>query len=309
MASSPVKVEKKQTLTGHRDCIYTLEAGSDGKHFYSGGGDGLVAEWDLSDPENGRLLAKLPASVYGLHHMPQTNTLVVGQNFEGIHLVDLTERKEKGSLRFTTAAIFDLTSHGNRLFAATGDGVLTVIDLEHLQVIKKITLSDKSVRSLSVNPDTRELAAGLSDNTIRILDLTSLEEKKRLADHTKSVFTVRYSPDNRYLLSGSRDAHLKVWDAEAGYALADSIVAHMYAINNVTYSPDGRHFVTCSMDKSIKIWDAAAFRLLKVIDKARHAGHGTSVNKLLWAGLDNRLVSCSDDRTISVWDIEFNDGK
>jgi hypothetical protein len=44
---------------------------------------------------------------------------------------------------------------------------------------------------------------------------------------------------------------------------------------------------------------------LKVIDKARHAGHGTSVNKLLWT--PNRLLSASDDRSISAWDIELQD--
>jgi WD40 repeat protein len=60
------------------------------------------------------------------------------------------------------------------------------------------------------------------------------------------------------------------------------------------------------MDKSIKVWDLREMRLLKVIDKARHAGHGTSVNKLLWSSFGNQLVSGSDDRSISVWDIQFD---
>ena len=59
------------------------------------------------------------------------------------------------------------------------------------------------------------------------------------------------------------------------------------------------------MDKSVKIWDAETFKLLKVIDRARHAGHGTSVNKLLWTQFDNQIISGSDDRTISVWKLEF----
>jgi WD40 repeat protein len=59
------------------------------------------------------------------------------------------------------------------------------------------------------------------------------------------------------------------------------------------------------MDKSIKVWDRASRKLLKVIDKSRHAGHGTSVNKLVWMKYNDLLVSCSDDRTISVWDVKF----
>ncbi len=58
--------------------------------------------------------------------------------------------------------------------------------------------------------------------------------------------------------------------------------------------------------ESIKVWNNANdLRLLKVIDKGRHAGHGTSVNKLLWTSFKDQLVSASDDRTISAWDLVF----
>jgi len=97
---------------------------------------------------------------------------------------------------------------------------------------------------------------------------------------------------------------LKIWDVTNGYALHQDIVAHLFAINHLTYSPDQRLFASCSMDKSIKIWDATTFQLLKVIDRARHAGHGTSINKLLWTSFNNQLISASDDRRISVWDIK-----
>jgi WD40 repeat protein len=58
------------------------------------------------------------------------------------------------------------------------------------------------------------------------------------------------------------------------------------------------------MDKSIKIWDSTTFRLLKVLDKSRHAGHGTSVNKVLWLAIDEVLITCSDDRTLGIWSIK-----
>ncbi len=141
---------------------------------------------------------------------------------------------------------------------------------------------------------------------IRILEAGSLTLLKQLDTHTNSVFTLAFSPDGRYLLSGGRDAHLKIWEVSNDFAEKQSIVAHMFAINHIEYSPDGNYFATCSMDKSIKVWHSDEFRLLKVIDKARHAGHGTSVNKLYWSTYRNQLVSCSDDRSISVWNIDFN---
>jgi WD40 repeat protein len=64
------------------------------------------------------------------------------------------------------------------------------------------------------------------------------------------------------------------------------------------------------MDKSVKVWDARLFKLLKVIDKARYAGHGTSVNRTLWSAyaIENgqySIISASDDRTISLWDVQL----
>ena len=139
------------------------------------------------------------------------------------------------------------------------------------------------------------------------VEITAFEKNKLLFDinaHQNSIFTLAFSPDGRYLLSGSRDAHLNVWDCEKDFLLHTSIVAHMFAINHIAYNNEGTFFATGSMDKSIKIWDANEFRLMKVIDKARHTGHGTSVNKLLWHGAET-LLSASDDKTISVWDLKF----
>lgn len=299
-----VQVNRLHSLTGHRDAVYTLHPSGDSAHFFSGSGDGMVVRWDLQSPENGDLIAKLPNSVYALHYLAGTGTVVAGHNYEGIHLLDWKNKKEVASLKLTTAAIFDIQSLDGRLLVASGDGSISLVDLQNLALAKRIRPGERSARTIAVNPSTGEIAVGFSDSFIRVYD-ENLGLKQEWAAHEKSVFTLRYTPDHKLLLSGSRDARLKAWDVQSGYTKAGEVVAHMYAINHIEFSPDGKHFVTCSMDKSIKVWDAHAFRLLKVIDKARHAGHGTSVNKLLWTDFDNQLLSASDDRSISVWRIIF----
>lgn len=303
---SGIVVEKIGTLTGHRDSIYVLEQGAEDRYFYSAGGDGLVVLWDLQNPADGVMVAKVTKSVYALRYFPVDNTMLVGENFEGLHLIDLSKKKEAVSSQFTDAAIFDLAISGNRIYVAGGDGTLSVLQYPDLSTIAKLHFSDFSLRSLSISANKQHLAIGSSDHTIRILSIPDLKEIKKINEHTNSVFTARYSPDGRYLLTAGRDAHLKIWSVAQGYSLQQSIVAHMYAINHLEYSPDAKYFATCSMDKSIKIWDAETFRLLKVIDKSRHAGHGTSVNKLLWSKYEDSLISASDDRSISIWNIHFN---
>lgn len=297
-----VEVRKLHTLTGHRDSVYTLIGGDEPSLFFSGAGDGMVVLWDLSNPEEGTLIAKLPNSIYALQQIGAS--VVVGHNYEGIHVLDWRNQKELSSLKMTEAAIFDLQHDGDNLFVASGDGAFTVISLDQM-VVRSRHVSQKSARTIAVNPITGDVAVGYSDNFIRIFDLQTFALKKEWAAHTNSVFALRYSPDGRMLLSGSRDARLKAWDVWGDYDLGQEVVAHLYAINSLSFSPNGKHFVTCSLDKSIKLWDADQLKLLKVIDKARHAGHGTSVNKLLWTAFDGQVVSASDDRTISIWKFIF----
>lgn len=299
-----VTVNKLQTLRGHNDAIYTL-IGFDESHFLSGAGDGMVAMWDLAQPENGQLIAKVPASVYALAYEPGSGQLIVGQNFEGIHYIDVATKTETNSLKINDKAIFDLQFMGDKLLVGTGTGEVVVVDWKKNVIVHRLELTTVSARTIAVHPSGSEFAVGYSDHSIRIFDGEKIQLKKEIKSHTNSVFTLKYSPDGKLLLSAGRDAHLKIWEVDATYDLAEDIVAHMYAINNIHFSPNGKHFVTCSMDKSIKVWDASAFKLLKVIDKARHAGHGTSVNKLYWSPFEDQLVSCSDDRTISIWDIKF----
>lgn len=302
---SKVQVTKLHTFTGHRDSVYTLQQTNEPHLIFSGAGDGMVALWNLKEKKDGELIAQLPNSIYALHYLNSRRLLVIGQNYSGIHLIDYQTKKEIASLQLTSSAIFDIQSFVNDLIIATGDGTIIIVDLEKWSVKKRIAPTEKSARAIAINETSGEMAVGFSDHFVRIFSLENYQLKHEFKAHDNSVFTLNYSPDENFLFSGSRDARLKAWDVRSTYNQAEEIVAHMYAINHLTFSPDGKYFATGSMDKSIKVWDTADLKLLKVIDKGRHAGHGTSVNKLLWTAFDNQLVSASDDRSISVWDLLF----
>jgi WD40 repeat protein len=299
-----MNVRKIDTFSGHRDCVYALISDSNGHEFYSAGGDGLVVKWDVGKPDLGDLIARIESSVYALAFDPVTSLLWAGHNYEGIQVLDPVNRKVVASMKIGPSPIFDIKIWNRKALIALGDGVIVVIDIPTFAIQKHLKVSQKSVRTLAIREDTSELVAGFSDWSISIFDLVTFQLKKRFNAHENSVFSVRFSPDQRFLLSGGRDAHLKVWDAQQNYNLAHDIPAHMFAINHIAYRADGNFLATSSMDKSIKVWRADDFRLVKVIDRARHAGHGTSINTLLWMKEGGLLVSGSDDRTISVWEIE-----
>jgi len=298
-----IVVEKINTFTGHRDCVYAVCASGISNVFFSADGNGMVAEWDINKPEEGILVAKMVNSVYSLCY-DQQNHLIIGQNFEGIHEIDLKTKKETRSIKITDQYIFDIKIYENNIFVATGNGEIIIIDRLTFTITTRLKFSDKSARTIAISPLNQTFAVGYSDNNIRIFNLKDFTLLHDIIAHKNSVFTLTYSPDQHFLVSGSRDAHLKIWET-GNYNLHESIVAHLYAINEVCYSIDNNYFISCSMDKSIKVWDAKTFKLLKVIDKARHAGHNTSINKLLWTSYNDIIISASDDRTLSAWKLNF----
>ncbi len=299
-----VQVKKAVTLTGHQDCVYALEEIPQSPVFFSSSGDGMIVQWRLGEEEGARV-AQMAASVYALCYSPVTGLLFAGHNFEGLHVLDWQARKEVASLKLSASAVFDIKISAGRVLVASGDGSVSIVDAENLTVVKRLEAAAQSARTIAVHPKAEEMAVGYSDFHIRIFSLDDYSLRKEFRAHENSVFSLRYSPDGQLLLSGARDARLKAWNVAENYLLQQEIAAHLYAINDIRFSPDGKHFVTCSMDKSVKVWRTDDLMLLKVIDKARHAGHGTSVNKLLWCSYNNQIVSASDDRSISIWDVIF----
>lgn len=299
-----VKVEKLLTFTGHKDAVYTLESSGSPDVFFSAGGDGHVVAWDINNPSSGRLIAKVSASVYALHYLESKNWLVVGQNYEGIHLIDLKTNKEHGSLKLTDGAIYEMKSFGHLLLVAAAKGQFFVVDLDQMIVLKEIKVGEHNLRDIYIQNEEFFYVAS-SDGFIRKFCWSDLKCIHQVHGHDPAAFSVTMPKGCQQMISAGRDAKLKFWEVNEGFQLQETVNAHMYAINDLAFSPTEQYFATASMDKTIKIWDYNKRKLLKVIDKARHDGHLTSVNKLLWLVEKDYLVSCSDDRSIGVWRLEI----
>ena len=300
---SKISITKVHTFLGHNDSLYTLER-VDETQFLSAGGDGMVVLWDLKSPDEGEVIAKVQGSIYAICFDAENDVLYVGQNNEGIHKIDFSSKKEVGSVNLGNHQIFDIKLFDGNIWVGLQSGEIVILN-EQLEVASRKRFSPERVRN--IEQSSNELAIAFSDNTTRIMDYRDGSIVHELIGHKNSVFAAKYHPSGKYLASVSRDAHIKIWDTSEQYVLRESIAAHLYSINDLVFHKDGKYFVSASMDKSIKLWDAYNFKLLKVLDKHRHAGHGNSVNKLLWMDYQDLLVSCSDDRSISIWKIDFEE--
>lgn len=296
------QVAHLNTCTGHRAALYALAPGGNSRKVLSAGGDGWIVEWDLDEPENGRLLASVETQIFALSHVPGQGWIIAGDMNGGLHWINLSAPDKNRDVQHHHKGVYDLLPVGPSLYSVGGDGVLSRWSLETTRVIESIQVSNQSLRALARSAGHGHLAVGASDHNIYILDEATMAIRRTLTGaHGNSVFAVAYSPDGRYLLSGGRDAMLRVWDVANDYALISEQPAHWYTVNHIVYSPDGTLFATASRDKTCRIWNAGTFELVRTIDTIRDGGHINSVNKLLW--LPDALVSASDDRTMMLWSV------
>ena len=305
MENNALHIRKIAQLTGHNAAVFALAPGRQPDTFFSAAGDGWIAEWNLNDPENGRLAAKVESRIFSLLHLPEHSRIIAGNMDGGLHWIHLDDPDQTRNIAHHQRGVFDLKQVGDSIFSAGGEGVLTRWSASELRSIESIHLSNRSLRSIDYCPARNELAVGASDFNIYLLDADSLQIRRTLTQaHDNSVFTVRYSPDARFLFSGGRDAHLRVWDVADDFAPVTALPAHWYTINCITFHPDGKLFATASRDRTIKLWDASNFQLIKVLDTIRYGCHINSVNALLWLPHHNTLISGSDDRSLILWETQ-----
>ena len=297
-----MEIQRIDTFSGHKAPIYSLEEGREPHFIYSAGSDGWVVEWNLQKPDVGKVLAHIEGSVYCLKLDRSTNIFWIGQNFEGIHGVQVNDQSRVFSIAIPKKAIFDICFWDNQVWVAHDHGLISVVDRESQQIIKYIKSGDKSARKFCLMGQDK-IAIGFSDGFIRVFNKNFEMEFAWLA-HELSVFSMIYENSSHSLISVGRDAKIKRWLLEGeNTRLVQEVPAHIYAIHDVVVSPDQQFFASASMDKTIKIWRANDLTLLKVIDAPRYGSHKNSVNKLLWSAYLDYLVSASDDKNISIWKI------
>ena len=327
-----ISVKKILQLTGHQGSVFALTQGRTPQHVLSGAGDGWIVEWDLANPEQGQLLAKVDSNIFSLLYLSADKRIVAGNMNGGVHFVDLENSLNSKNIQHHSKGVFDIQIIENQLFTIGGEGNITRWSVEETRTIESLQISAKSLRCMDYSLARKEIVVGASDGNIYFLDLELNLKQTIKTAHDNSVFSIKYAPDGNFLISGGRDAQLKIWDLNAQKGqntegvlsekmLLSSQSAHWFTINSIAFHPKNPQiFATASRDKTIKIWELpdgfdfnenknldnfAGAILLKVLDIVRDGCHINSVNKLYWSDYQDVLISCSDDRSLIAWEINI----
>lgn len=298
-----VQLRKIGHLTGHKASVFAIAEGFGPHTVLTGSGDGWIVQWDLRQPGEGKLLAKVEGQIFAITVLREQRVIVAGSYAGRIHFIDLKNRDNLKIVDHHPKGVFAILEVGNHIFSAGGDGVLTKWS-DDFQPVESILLAKNSLRSIDYSKERNELVIGSSDGNIYFVNPDTLKMVGRILEaHDNSVFTARYLANN-IILSGGRDAQMKVWQLGEKVNCLSSQSAHWFTVNDIAIHQQKRIFVTASRDKTMRIWDADDYTLLKVINKEKNEGHVNSVNKLFWSTYKDYLISVSDDRSVAIWDID-----
>lgn len=291
-------------FSGHRSPVYALAEGREGL-FYTADADGWLVEWNLHLPEEGRLIARMPGSVYAICLFPEQQLLVAAVNRDGFHFIDFREGKEVFSIPSGSNSWYRMkTIPGGKIIAGGSAGKLALLETNERSV-RFFEAGTTDLRGMDLFPSSGELLLGNSNAEVLHLNSAFDLVSTLPAAHEKTVFSLCTFPDEKAFVSAGRDARLNLFhlNGEGRWEKMQSVAAHMAGIHDVCIHPEQKILATASMDKTIKIWDADSLRLLRVLDMSRHGGHSHSVNQLCWLAESELLLSCSDDRSILAWNI------
>lgn len=300
-----VEVHKLIEFIGHQHPIYSLSAAPLPGRFFSAGGDRMIVEWDIQNPEMGQVLAQLPATIYSLCLLDDNQILVAGTSTGGIHFINIREKKELHIVEIKGEGIFKIRElpAAKLLIASTEKGNLIIMDSATMSVKNIIPVANEKIRDFTFQQSAKTVFVACSDGRIFLVNIETGEITYQWDAHTWACHNIIIDEINNRLISASKDAHIRVWDL-SNFQLIKSIPAHNYAIYQIQKNPDYPMYASASRDKTIKLWNDELDIIIR-LDHKNHQGHLNSVNAILWLN-KNILISSGDDKRIMSWEIKMN---
>lgn len=259
----------------------------------TGGTDGTIRLWDVTDPARPQLSARISVEGY----------TVLGTVLDSAGVLAAALSSPDG------------TSGGVGLWALTADGAAGSPRLQ-ARALGDVVDVGSAVQAVAFGPGGL-LAAGTADGAVhrlRIVDGVATVAAPALRGPTDVVTSVAFSPDGGTLAAGSKDLRAHVWrlsapdgepvPPEGGVADQQQrlITGAQSWVTVVAFSRDGAQLAVGSSDSQLRIYDADTLGLLTTV------GHPGPVTAAFYAQDGTALATGGADGAVRVWPLPLTVG-
>ncbi|KAF8606520.1 WD40 repeat-like protein [Ceratobasidium sp. AG-I] len=228
-------------LVGHTDVVWGLALVRDGSWLASGGADGMVKVWEVSD-KGGQL--RLSWGYNGTEHETPE-----GQDEEIVPVV----------------AVEGIKSDLRKVAVAYANCVVKVFDIESGKELAKLGTdetydgtADTQINAIASHPTMPLLVTAHEDKYIRIFDIATGECQHSMLAHLDTVTTLSIDTTGFSLVSGSHDGSIRFWDILGSRTCVQEINAHRQKSNegtlDVRFHPSMPFIASAGADGVVKIY-------------------------------------------------------
>lgn len=296
--------QRVNTLTGHKDEVFSVDLSPDGKQCVSGGLDGMVRLWDV---DSGKELKSWrgPGMISEVEFTHDGQRLAFAPFRGSAKLVDI-ETDETVELSGHTSGLtyIELSPDGTRAITATREPVeVKLWDAVSGEELATISDHTESAFNCDWSPDGTQFATASWDKTVRLYDVSPLKHVhtfRYLAPGEGEPcdnLAVAYSPDGRWAAVGDANHGVRIRHAADGrvrHVLSD----HTDVITSVTFSPDSRLLASSSADGTVRIGCVICGETHYQLN-----GHDGAVNSVVFAPNGCTLYSAGEDGTVRQWQL------
>jgi WD40 repeat protein len=247
------------------DLVESVSFSPDGAILATGGDDGTIRLWSVSDPAHPQLLVVIHDSgqtVFSVAFSPNGTTLAAASADALTRLWDVSDPAKpqrigpllRGPAKIAISVAF--SPDGDTLAVGGADGTVHLWDIQRPSrpqpLGPPLTGPSGYVYSLAFSANGKTLAGGVTDDTVWLWRIANPARPSLIATLTgpaQQVFSITFSPNGQTLAAGSYDGTVRLWDTSlqaAASAICATAGQPLTKREWATYMPGLPYHVPCA---------------------------------------------------------------
>lgn len=284
-------------LWQHEAAINDIALSPDGTILASGGNDGMLRLWKMSDGKPLLPPIENGSPIVDIDYAPDGRELLVISSDGNCKLWNITD-KPVARLVGQGVAQARFLHDGKRLITVGKPGGLIVQHRDTLERMTPLLNNNGAVTDVALAPDREHALLSSRDGNSRYWHLTDGLTSVPPLKQGSPATAVAINHDGKYAATGGENGLVYLWNLKTGELALSKPWHHEGSITKLQFSPNGRWLASASDDKQCIVWD-----VMTGMQYSPRLSHGSRVSKISFTPDARWIVTLAEDNFARVWDI------